>query len=160
MVSIPSMLRLQQSVPIRVKGQIKQSVSRWCYEKIRLEELCVYGAQIGLKAIDLLNPDEYIPGRHGLVCRMAYAGGGEIGRALNRVENHGRIEDGFRKNIPLAAKAGVPNMITFSGNRGGMSEEGAKKHDCRAQSREENCRGPRLHGIAEQQGEPQGLHVR
>jgi hydroxypyruvate isomerase len=127
-VSIPSMLRLQQDSPIRRKGQIKQSVSRWCYEKIPLEELCVYAAQIGLKAIDLLNPDEYeIPGRHGLLCSMAYAGGGEIGSALNRVENHARIEDGFRKNIPLAAKAGVPNVITFSGNRGGMSdEEGAK----------------------------------
>jgi hydroxypyruvate isomerase len=127
-VSIPSMLRLQQNAPIRRKGQIKQSVSRWCYEKIPLEELCVYAAQIGLKAIDLLNPDEYeIPGRHGLLCSMAYAGGGEIGSALNRVENHARIEDGFRKNIPLAAKAGVPNVITFSGNRGGLSdEEGAK----------------------------------
>jgi|SRR5580700_6677808 sugar phosphate isomerase/epimerase len=45
----------------------------------------------------------------------------------NRVENHARIEDGFRKNIPLAAKAGVPNVITFSGNRAGMSDEtGAK----------------------------------
>jgi hydroxypyruvate isomerase len=127
-VSIPSMLRLQQDSPIRRKGQIKQSVSRWCYEKIPLEELCVYAAQIGLKAIDLLNPDEYeIPGRHGLLCSMAYAGGGEIGSALNRMENHARIEDGFRKNIPLAAKAGVPNVITFSGNRGGLSdEEGAK----------------------------------
>jgi hydroxypyruvate isomerase len=127
-VSIPSMLRLQQNAPIRRKGQIKQSVSRWCYEKIPLDELCVYAAQIGLKAIDLLNPDEYeIPGRHGLLCSMAYAGGGEIGSALNRVENHARIEDGFRKNIPLAAKAGVPNVITFSGNRGGLSdEEGAK----------------------------------
>ena len=58
---------------------------------------------------------------------MAYAGGGEIPSALNRVENHARIEEGFRKNIPLAAKAGVPNVITFSGNRAGMSdEEGAK----------------------------------
>ena len=47
--------------------------------------------------------------------------------ALNRIENHAKIEEGFRKNIPLAAKAGVPNVITFSGNRAGMSdEEGAK----------------------------------
>src|SRR5579871_6122456 len=58
---------------------------------------------------------------------MAYAGGGEIPSALNRVENHARIEEGFRKYIPLAAKAGVVNVITFSGNRAGMSdEEGAK----------------------------------
>lgn len=127
-VSIPSMSWAEQKDPIRRKGQIKQSVSRWCYQKIALEELCAYAAQIGLKGIDLLGPDEYeIPGRHGLVCSMAYAGGGEIPTALNRVENHARIEEGFRKNIPLAAKAGVPNVITFSGNRAGMSdEEGAK----------------------------------
>jgi hydroxypyruvate isomerase len=127
-VSIPSLSWEEQNAPTRRKGQIKQSVSRWCYEKIPLDDLCVYGAQIGLKGVDLLKPDEYeIPGRHGLVCSMAYAGGGEIPTALNRVENHARIEEGFRKNIPLAAKAGVPNVITFSGNRAGMSdEEGAK----------------------------------
>jgi len=126
--SIPSISWPEQNVPIRRKGQIKQSVSRWCYEKIPLDDLCAYAAQIGLKGVYLLGPEEYeIPGRHGLVCTMAYAGGGEIPSALNRVENHARIEEGFRKNIPLAAKAGVPNVITFSGNRAGMSDdEGAK----------------------------------
>jgi hydroxypyruvate isomerase len=126
--SIPPVSWPEQNVPIRRKGQIKQSVSRWCYEKIPLDDLCAYAAQIGLKGVDLLGPEEYeIPGRHGLVCTMAYAGGGEIPSALNRVENHARIEEGFRKNIPLAAKAGVSNVITFSGNRAGMSdEEGAK----------------------------------
>jgi hydroxypyruvate isomerase len=126
--AMPSMSWPDQDAPIRRKGQIKQSVSRWCYEKIPLEDLCAYAAKIGLKGVDLLGPEEYeIPGRHGLVCSMAYAGGGEIPSALNRVENHARIEEGFRKNIPLAAKAGVPNVITFSGNRAGMSdEEGAK----------------------------------
>jgi hydroxypyruvate isomerase len=128
MATMPSMSWPQQNTPIKRKGQIKQSVSRWCYQKIPLDDLCVYAAQIGLKGVDLLGPEEYeVPGRHGLVCSMGYAGGGEIPTALNRVENHQRIEDGFRKNIPLAAKAGVPNVITFSGNRAGMSdEEGAK----------------------------------
>jgi hydroxypyruvate isomerase len=128
MASVPSAAWPEQSAPIRRKGQIQQSVSRWCYKQIVLDELCAYAAQIGLKGIDLLNPEEYeIPGRHGLVCSMAYAGGGEIVSAMNRVENHAKIEEGFRKYIPLAAKAGVPNVITFSGNRAGMSdEEGAK----------------------------------
>ena len=128
MASIPSMAWPEQEAPIPRKGRIQQSVSRWCYEKIPLEELCAFAAKIGLKAVDLLNPDEYeVPGRYGLVCSMGYAGGGEIASALNRVENHARIEEGFRKYIPLAAKAGVPNVITFSGNRAGMSdEEGAK----------------------------------
>ncbi len=128
MASLPSMAWPKQEAPIARRGRIQQSVSRWCYEKIPLEELCAYAAKIGLKAVDLLNPDEYeVPGRYGLVCSMGYAGGGEIASALNRIENHARIEEGFRKYIPLAAKAGVPNVITFSGNRAGMSdEEGAK----------------------------------
>jgi len=128
MASIPSISWSEQTVPVRRKGQIQQSVSRWCYEKIPLEELCAYAAKIGLKGVDLLKPDEYeVPARNGLICTMGYAGGGEIASALNRVENHARIEEGFRKYIPLAAKAGVPNVITFSGNRAGMSDdEGAK----------------------------------
>ena len=128
MASVPSMSWPQQNTPIKRKGQIKQSVSRWCYQKIPLDDLCAYAAQIGLKGVDLLGPEEYeVPGRHGLICTMGYGGGGEIPTALNRVDNHARIEEGFRKNIPLAAKAGVPNVITFSGNRAGMSdEEGAK----------------------------------
>ena len=126
--SLPSVAWSQGSAPIKRKGNIRQSVSRWCYQKIPLDELCAYAAEIGLKGVDLLNPGEFeVPARYGLVCSMGYAGGGEIVSAMNRVENHAKLEEGFRKYIPLAAKAGVPNVITFSGNRAGMSdEEGAK----------------------------------
>jgi hydroxypyruvate isomerase len=126
--SVSSAAWSEQTAPVPRKGRIKQSVSRWCYKDTPLDQLCAYSAQIGLKAVDLLNPDEFeVPRRYGLVCTMGYAGGGDIANAMNRVENHAKIEEGFRKNIPLAAKAGVPNVITFSGNRAGMSdEEGAK----------------------------------
>ena len=130
MASIPSTLWSEQNAPTPTprKGRIKQSVSRWCYQQIPLDELCAKSAQMGLKAIDLLNPDEFeVPRRYGLICSMGYAGGGEIESAMNRVINHAKIEESFRKLIPVAAKAGVPNVITFSGNRAGMSdEEGAK----------------------------------
>jgi hydroxypyruvate isomerase len=114
--------------PTARKGRIHQSVSQWCYGKIPLDQLAEYGAKIGLRGIDLLGPDDYeVPRRHGLLCTMAYGGGGDIPKALNRTENHATIEQGFRLNIPRAAKAGVPNIITFSGNRAGMSdEEGAR----------------------------------
>jgi hydroxypyruvate isomerase len=126
--SLPSVSWAQQDSPIKRKGRIRQSASRWCYRDIPLDKLCAYAAQIGLQGIDLLNPEEYdVPRRYGLVCSMAYAGGGEIPSAMNRVENHANIEEGFRKYIPLAAKTGVSNVITFSGNRNGMSDdEGAK----------------------------------
>src|SRR6266567_4048643 len=126
--SMPSLSWSEQTAPVQRKGRIKQSVSRWCYKETPLDQLCTYAAQIGLKGVDLLNPEEYeVPRHYGLVCSMAYAGGGVLTNALNPTENHAKIEEGFRKYIPLAAKAGVPNVITFSGNRNGMAdEEGAK----------------------------------
>jgi len=110
------------------KKEIKQSVCRWCYQKIALDDLCAAAAGMGLLGIDLLDPDEFeIPRRYGLICTMGRAGGGTIVEALNRLEHHAAIEEGFRTNIPLAAKAGVPNVITFSGTRRGMSDdEGAR----------------------------------
>ena len=128
MASVPSVLWPGQKTPEPRKGRIRQSVSRWCFQNIALDELCAKSAQMGLKAIDLLNPDEFeVPRRYGLLCSMGYAGGGEINSAMNRLENHPKIEASFRKYIPIAARAGVPNVITFSGNRDGMSdEEGAR----------------------------------
>jgi hydroxypyruvate isomerase len=125
--AVPTVASFDTAATAR-KGRIRQSVSRWCYEKIPLDQLCDYAAKIGLKGVDLLEVNEYeVPRRYGLICTMGYAGGGDIGKALNRTENHAAIEQAFRVNIPLAAKAGVPNVITFSGNRGGMGDdEGAR----------------------------------
>ena len=114
--------------PTPRKGRIHQSACRWCYSKTSLDDLCAYGAKIGLAGIDLLGPEEYeVPRKYGLRCTMAYGGGGTIPDALNRLEHHDAIEAAFRTNIPLCAKAQVPNIITFSGNRKWMSDdEGAK----------------------------------
>lgn len=110
------------------KGRIHQSACKWCYQKIALDDFCKAGAEIGLKGIDLLQPEEFeVPKRYGLVCSMGYVGAGDIPNGLNRVENHDKIEEALKKNLPLAAKAGVPNVITFSGNRKNMSDwEGAR----------------------------------
>jgi hydroxypyruvate isomerase len=127
-IGIPALASTSESEPAARRGRIHQSVSRWCYSHIPLEPLSEHAARIGLRGVDLLQPEEYeVPRRYGLICTMGYAGGGDIGKALNRVENHAAIEAGLRTNIPLAAKAGVPNVITFSGNRAGLSdEEGAR----------------------------------
>jgi hydroxypyruvate isomerase len=126
--STPSVAEANNPPATQRKGRIHQSVSRWCYSKIALPDLCKAAAEMGLKGIDLLGPEEYeIPRQYGLICTMAYAGGGEINKGLNRLENHDAIEAGLRKNLPLVKKAGIPNAITFSGQRNGMSdEEGAK----------------------------------
>ena len=39
-------------------GRINQSVCKWCYSKLSLDELCAAAAKMGLKSIDLLDPSE------------------------------------------------------------------------------------------------------
>jgi hydroxypyruvate isomerase len=107
------------------KGRLKQSISRWCLGKMSLDEASRVAVQIGYKGIDLLGPDEWaVVKRHGLVCPMGMLGGPlKIEKGLNRVENHEPILAALQKGIELAAQAGVPNIVCFSGNREGMSDE-------------------------------------
>jgi hydroxypyruvate isomerase len=116
---------LQDPRPVERKGRVRQSVCRWCYRTTDLETLAKESARLGLVGVDLIGPDEWpAVQKYGLIPTMA-PGGGTIPDGLNRKENHARIEAQFRENIPRAAKNKVPNVITFSGNRRGMSDEEA-----------------------------------
>ena len=110
------------------RGRIHQSVSRWCFKEWPLPVLCEHARALGLVGVDLLKPEEYaIPAQYGLRCTMGYAGGGEIDHGLNQTANHDAIVAGLTAGIPLAAKANVPNVITFSGLRDGITDdEGAR----------------------------------
>jgi hydroxypyruvate isomerase len=111
----------QSAAPL--KGRLKQSVSRWCYGKMSLDDLCQAAVRIGLKGIDLIDSKDWpAVQKYGLVPSMT-PGAGDIPNALNRKENHDRLEREFRENIEKAAKAGVPNVITFSGNRRGLADD-------------------------------------
>ena len=108
------------------KGRLKQSVSRWPYDKIPLPDFCKAVAAMGLPAVDLLEaPDWAVARDHGLICSMGYAGGGTIANGLNVKANHDAIVRNFEKLIPQAKAMQVPNVITFFGNRRGMSDEEA-----------------------------------
>jgi hydroxypyruvate isomerase len=105
-------------------GRLKQSVSRWPYNAIPLPAFCKAIAGMGLTAIDLLEePDWAIAREHGLTCSMGYAGGGSIRDGLNVTANHDAIVSNFARLIPRAAAMQVPSVITFFGNRRGMSDE-------------------------------------
>ena len=104
-------------------GRLKQSVSRWPYDKIPLPEFCRACADMGLTAIDLLEEAEWpVVRQYGLICSMAYAGGGSIPDGLNVKANHDAIVKHFETTIPRAAAQRVPNVITFFGNRRGMRD--------------------------------------
>lgn len=112
---------LQAAEPL--KGNIKHSVSRWCYNSIPLEEFCEACKRIGIESVELTGPSEWpVLKAHGLTCAMAQSGTG-LGSGFNRVENHERLIKAYQELIPAAAEFGIPNMICFSGNRDGISEE-------------------------------------
>ena len=107
----------------KIKGRIKQSVSRWCFGGISLDDLCVKAKEMGMVGIDLLSEGEFdTVKKHGLICTMSNGIGG-ISDCWNRVENHDKLVKDAEHIIPILAKYGFPNVITFSGNRKGISDK-------------------------------------
>lgn len=112
-----------QQQPKKLKGNIRHSVSKWCYGKVSLEELCKVCVEIGIESVELLGPSDWPTlKKYGLVCAMCN-GPDRIDYGWNRVEHHDDLLAKFEKAIPQVAEFGFPNIITFSGNRRGMSDE-------------------------------------
>jgi hydroxypyruvate isomerase len=107
-----------------LKGRIRHSVCKWCYPGIPLEVLCRAAPGIGLQSIELLTVADFpVLKSHGLLCAMVTGVPGNIPDGLNRIGNHDGIAAYFEETLPKVADAGYPNMICFSGNRGGMDDE-------------------------------------
>ena len=109
---------------IKLNGRIAHSVCKWCYPKIELEDLCKAGKDMGLRSIELLEPKDFPTlKKHDLTCAMVTGVPGGIPNGLNRVENHDKIVAYMEATLPAAAEFGAPNVICFSGNRKGQSDE-------------------------------------
>src|SRR6516165_380499 len=115
--------------PVRRKGRLKQSVTRGVFARsMSLDDCCREAARLGIKGFDLIGPADWPTlKKYGLTPAMYPPGpGGTIPDALNRKENHDKLEKSMRAAIDEAVANGVPNIITFSGNRRGMGDaEGA-----------------------------------
>ncbi|MFN8668851.1 MAG: TIM barrel protein [Gemmatimonadaceae bacterium] len=103
-------------------GRLKQSVCQWCYSNMPLDDLCAAAKRIGLLSVELLSEKDWpVVKKHGLTCAMAN-GPSTIPVGFNRPSEHDRLVAESERLLPLVAAAGLPNMIVFSGNRGGMSD--------------------------------------
>jgi hydroxypyruvate isomerase len=110
------------AAPAAGAGRLNQGVSRWCFNKWSIDELCANAAKIGIKGIDLVEAKDWPTIRkHGLVPSLA-PGAATIPDGWNRTENHARLEAEMRENIARAAEAGVRTVITLSGNRRGLPD--------------------------------------
>jgi hydroxypyruvate isomerase len=105
---------------------IKQTVCRWCYGKIPLDQLCADAARLGFKGIDLVGPADFPTlKKHGLIGTMTSSH--TIPKGLNTKANWDECLAKIRTAIEASSEAGFPNVICFSGNRNGMDpDEGMK----------------------------------
>jgi len=118
-------LRLQPAAAAH-HGRRKQSLARWTLKDIALPEACRRAKAIGFDAIDLLYPDEWQVAREaGMTCSMGYASrrDGFIQNGFNDPANHALLLAELEASIPLAARAGVPNLIAMFGNRHGTGPD-------------------------------------
>ena len=105
------------------KGRLNQSVCKWCFSKMSLEELCGHAKTLGMVGIDLIDPGEDFETlkKHGLVCTMATAHG--LTDGLCDPKFHDGCVAKLEKSIDAVAAEGWRNVITFSGNARGIDPE-------------------------------------
>jgi len=108
---------------------IKHSVSRWCFGTTDLDSLCGKCHTFGISGIDLLALNE-IPEvqKNGIICSITAAhpdadGIGSIEKSFNNPAFHPALHNIYEKLIPAAAELGVQQVICFSGNRDGISDD-------------------------------------
>ena len=106
----------------QVPSRINQSVCQWCYAKMPLDDLCRNARDMGLKSVELLGEKDWdVPRKYGLTVAMAN-GPTTIEVGFNRLSEHDRFIAASERLLPMIAERKFPNMIVFSGNRGGMSD--------------------------------------
>ena len=118
-----------EEVRSRMKGNVNHSVCRWCYSKIPLDDLCKAAKEMGLASVELVEVKDFPTlQKYGLICAMVSGVPGGITDGLNRIENHDKIVKYFEETAPIVAKSGFKNIICFSGNRRGMSDDEGLKN--------------------------------
>lgn len=117
--------QLAADEPANAKGNINQSLCRWCYGKIKLDDLAARSKAMGYRSVELLTPEEVLTvKKHGMTCAVLTVGKSiSIGSCLNRPENHAANVKDLIDGIDFAAAEGLPNVICFSGNRKGMPDD-------------------------------------
>jgi hydroxypyruvate isomerase len=107
----------------QLKGRLNQSVCRWCYNGIPIDDLARESARLGLKSMDLVEAKDWpAVKKHGLTLTVV-PGGSTIPDGYNRKELHDGLVERAKDVITAAAKEKIPSVIVFSGNRRGMSHE-------------------------------------
>ena len=107
-----------------LKGNINHSACYWCYNSMPLEDFAKSAADLGLKGIDLLKPEEWaIAEKYGLKCAVATDTFASITDGFNDPANHKELQEKYKGLIDKASAQGIKNVIVFSGNKRDLTEE-------------------------------------
>ncbi len=109
----------------RPKGaKINHSVCKWPYPNQTLEEMCEAAQEYGIESVELLDPDQWATvSKYGLTCAMSNGSPLHITKGFNDPQYHAQLLNDYKDIIPKAADAGLKNVICFSGNRNGISDD-------------------------------------
>ena len=109
------------------KGRLKQSVCKWCYGTLSLEEMCNEAVKLGLVGIDLLKPEDFATlTKHGLVCTKVSSH--SISDGLCDEKYHDASLAKLNDAIEATSAAGYRNVICFSGNARGIDRKTGLKN--------------------------------
>jgi hydroxypyruvate isomerase len=101
-----------------------QSIGWWCFvpQKLSPEQFVSSAEEAGFTALDLVPPEYWsLVTDHGLAI-SSIQGHLPLEIGLNRVDQHERIEQEVRAAIANAQRLKIPNVLCFSGNRGGLDD--------------------------------------
>jgi len=107
--------------PPSLKGNLKQSVVRWTYGMLSIDELCRTGKELGLFAIDTGGTEEWATLKaYGLDSSMCAGADFGLAKGFSNTEHHDELVARYTAYIDLVADAGYRKLLCFSGNRNGM----------------------------------------
>jgi hydroxypyruvate isomerase len=124
-ITLPAFTReLETLSHTAMKGNINHSVCQWCYSSIPLEELARAAKGMGIASVELLNAEQWpVVIKEGLTCAMGYGSSIGLNKGFNDPSLHAQLLKDYTVAIPKAADAGLKNLICFSGNRNGLTDE-------------------------------------
>lgn len=100
------------------------SVCRWCYNAMPLEAVCEMAQECNIQSVELLTATEWdIALQRGLKVAIGYGTTLGIPKGFNDPQYHHQLQTEIMEVIPKAAEKGIPQIIVFSGNRNGLTDE-------------------------------------
>jgi hydroxypyruvate isomerase len=120
---------LAQAAPIKRKGRLKQALFRTVFGQntpglTTLDEQCREAARLGAYGFDLIGPQDWPTlKKYGLVPTLGPMSFASLTDGLVHKESWPMVEKALREEVDVCAAGGCKGIITFAGQKRGMTFE-------------------------------------